>query len=308
MKQARRYTQGMALLGGLAMTLWCGCIRDELEPCPPLGIQLEVEDKNYLNVKAANRLGFEEIRSEDLPFASYVSSLIYRLTDAKSGQVIVEQPLTLVTGEQQTVTVPVPEDIPFGRYVLTAWGNLPADGKEALGDDFTRLALHPDSQPGADVYLASDTLDYNETDYAYTLGMKRVKGKLIVAVEDMPDAFRYSEKEISDIRGQVDSRFTYSAPPRSFRLATVWPQPEHIVTKTLLAPSTGAAESLFKIRFYVGDNSEDDNWIAPEDVSITMSRNELTVLRYVYDPCCCRFKIYILVNDNWELLHSMEID
>lgn len=289
----------MALLGG--------CVRDELEPCPPLGIQLEVEDKNYVNVLGANRLGLEEIRSEELPFASYVSSLRYRLTDAETGEVIVEQPLTAVEGERKTVTIPVPEDIPFGRYVLTAWGNLPEAGAEALGEDFDQLTLHPDNQPGADIYLVSDTLAYNEMEYTYTLGMKRVKGKLIVAVEDMPDAYRYSEKEISDIRGQVDARFAYDG-SRSFRLATVWPEPERIVTKTLLAPSIEKDGSLFKIRFYVGDNPKADNWIAPEDVCVTMRRNELTVLRYVYDPCCCTFKIYILVNDNWELLHIMEID
>lgn len=305
--RALNHIDRIILLGGMAMTLLTGCIRDELEPCPPLQIQLEVEDKNYINVKAASRLGLEEIKSEELPFADYVSSLQYRLTDAETGEVIAWQPLKTVEGEGKTVTVSVPEDIPFGRYVLTAWGNLSENGSESVGDDFNVLALHPDNQQGQDVYLVSDTLDYNESDYTYTLGMKRVKGKLIVSVEDMPVAFRYSEKEISAISRQVDNRFAYTD-SLSFRIPTVWPQSGEIVTKTLLAPSTGQAESLFKVRFYVGDNAEQDNWIAPEDISITIERNKLTVLRYIYDPCCCTFKIYVLVNDNWELLHSMEID
>lgn len=304
--RGRACVHGIALLGGLAMTLFSGCIRDELEACPPLAIQLEVKDKNYVNIKAASRLGFEEIRREDLPFASYVSSLQYRLTDAETGKVIVEQPLKAVEGEDKTVTIPVPEELPFGRYVLTAWGNLSADA-ESLGDNFAELDLHPNQIEGADVYLVSDTLVYNEMDYAYTLGMKRVKGKLIVAVEDMPYAYRYSEKEISSITKHVDSRFHYTD-SLSFFIPTVWEQPEKIVTKTLLAPSTGPIESLFKIRFYVGDNAKSDNWVAPETVGLTISRNELTVLRYVYAPCCCCFSIYVLINDNWELLHSLEID
>ena len=41
---------------------------------------------------------------------------------------------------------------------------------------------------------------------------------------------------------------------------------------------------------------------------MTMSRNELTILRYEYDPCCCRFKIFILINDNWETLHIMDVE
>lgn len=301
------YIYKVALPIGLAMTLLAGCIRDELEPCPPLQIQLAVEDKNYINVKAASRLGFEDIRREDLPFADYVSSLQYRLTDAGTGKVVLEQPLEAVAGDAKTITLPVPEDIPFGRYVLTAWGNLSEKGGEALGNDFDFLALHPGNLPGSDVYLVSDTLVYDESAYVYTLGMKRVKGKLIVSVEDMPEAFRYSVKEITAISGKVDNRFNYGG-ELSFRIPTVWQKPEHIVTKTLLAPSTGPAESLFKLRLFVGDSAESDNWLAPEDISITMDRNELTVLRYVYDPCCCTFKIYVLVNDNWELLHSMEID
>ena len=39
------YIYKVALPIGLAMTLLAGCIRDELEPCPPLQIQLAVEDK-----------------------------------------------------------------------------------------------------------------------------------------------------------------------------------------------------------------------------------------------------------------------
>ena len=53
----RKHLHGITLLGGLAMALLCGCIRDELEPCPPLRLSLEVADKNYVNSAAAARLG-----------------------------------------------------------------------------------------------------------------------------------------------------------------------------------------------------------------------------------------------------------
>ena len=36
----RKHLHGITLLGGLAMALLCGCIRDELEPCPPLRLSL----------------------------------------------------------------------------------------------------------------------------------------------------------------------------------------------------------------------------------------------------------------------------
>lgn len=290
-----------------AVALLSGCIRDTFEPCPALNIRLEVTDKNYINVKAASRLGLEDIRSEELPFTEYVSSLYYRLTELKTGKVVMERTLEAVPGECMKLEIPVDAAIPHGNYVFTAWGNLSDKTGEQLKDNPDILTLHPGNLPGNDVYMVCDTLAYNENEYAHTLGLKRVKGKLIVSVEDMPEVFRYSEKDISDISGQVDTRWTYSQ-SLSFHWTHVWEQTGHCVTKACMAPSTGPSETLFKIRFHKGEGAENTEWIAAENVSVTLERNKLTVLRYIYDPCCCRFKIYALVNDNWELLHAMEID
>lgn len=90
----RKHLHGITLLGGLAMALLCGCIRDELEPCPPLRLSLEVADKNYVNSAAAARLGYEEERPEDLPFREYVSDLAYRVSDLETGRVVAERMLS----------------------------------------------------------------------------------------------------------------------------------------------------------------------------------------------------------------------
>ena len=57
----RKHLHGITLLGGLAMALLCGCIRDELEPCPPLRLSLEVADKNLST--ARRRLAWVTRRS-----------------------------------------------------------------------------------------------------------------------------------------------------------------------------------------------------------------------------------------------------
>ena len=58
-----------------------------------------------------------------------------------------------------------------------------------------------------------------------------------------------------------------------------------MVAKSLLAPSRKRGASQVDLRYHVGDRpSEGGNWIAPEPVCVTMSRNELTILRYEYDP------------------------
>lgn len=47
--------------------------------------------------------------------------------------------------------------------------------------------------------------------------------------------------------------------------------------------------------------------LSPDDVAITLRRNELTAVRYVWEGAD-GWAIYILVNDGWERVHGMEID
>lgn len=281
------------------------CIHEELPPCPQLQVTLEVEDKNYHNINSAVRFGFEEWRSEELPFGDYVGTLTYRLHNVETGEEVLAAPVTSVEGDKQKFALPIPENISFGTYVLTAYGNL-ADSN-ILAQEYKGAELHPDNLPGEDLYLAHDTLVYDQLTYDYTVGMKRVKGKLIIHVEGMPAQYRASSKTITQLSGYVDSHFNYHR-PLDMRIDTTWVVPGEILTKTILAPSLEHDLSVLTLRFFEGNQcNESAFWISPETVAMNMRRNELTIMRYVYDKSCCCFKIYILVNDHWEMLHSMEI-
>ena len=48
--------------------------------------------------------------------------------------------------------------------------------------------------------------------------------------------------------------------------------------------------------------------VSPDDVKVSMERNKITVLKYVYDSDRNRFTIYMKVNDNWEEIHGMILD
>ena len=103
---------------------------------------------------------------------------------------------------------------------------------------------------------------------------------------------------------------------------TDWPAPNEITTHTLLCPSE--AENKTRLSVYFADKEaynesvettsglsraggeEEQILIHPEDVSITMRRNEMTVLKYVYTER--GMDIYLLVNDRWEKVHQMEMD
>lgn len=281
------------------------CIHEELPPCPQLQVTLEVEDKNYHNINSAVRFGFEEWRSEELPFGDYVGTLTYRLHNVETGEEVLAAPVTSVEDDKQKFALPIPENISFGTYVLTAYGNL--TDSNILAQEYKGAELHSDNLPGEDLYLAHDTLVYDQLMYDYTVGMKRVKGKLIIHVEGMPVQYLASSKTITQLSGYVDSHFNYHR-PLDMRIDTTWKAPGEILTKTILAPSLEHDLSVLTLRFFEGNQcNESAFWISPEAVAMNMRRNELTIMRYVYDKSCCCFKIYILVNDHWEMLHSMEI-
>lgn len=340
-----------------ALIAFTGCIRDEIEPCPPLQVHIGVKDKNYFNIEAVEKLGLERHKEEDLPFREYVSTLYWILKEAGTGRTIQEQTVMTVTGDAQEVLLSFPQELPFGQYILTAWGNLQSE--RPLSDDASVSDLHLYNAEGNDIYLVNDTLTFDAYHYDYTVEMERVKGKLIILAENLPDHINYSTKEVDSLFAYVTSDLRYGR-TTSVRTDTLWQEPNHILTKTLLCPSTDIDASTLSIDFYSVNPDEPTSVrggsIAPDDIRISMRRNELTILRYVYipegepgpgpdpdpdpepepdpdpdpepgpdpgpdepepdpdpdvpepEPGEGTFKLYILVNGNWEVFHGMELE
>ncbi len=284
----------------LPTTLLSSCVRDEFMPCPPLQINLTVKDKNYFNV---DKVDMEQRVDENLAFREYVPTLHYMLRDAATEQVVAERSLFDVEGDEKDFAITFPEELPHGRYILTVWGGM--DGTTPLAGNRLSVAFHPGMAEGMDIYMANDTLIYDAGNFAYTLGMERTKGKLVIQGVDLPEGLRLSKKTVGGLCGRVDSNFRY-ADESTVYTETRWNSPKELVTKTLLAPSVKKDGSLLAVSLH-GADGEDFNTLVPADVKITVKRNELTVLRYVYQPTG-DFSIYILVNGNWEVVHGMEID
>lgn len=276
------------------------CIRDEIEDCPPLQVNIAVKDKNYFNV---DKVDMEERRSEDLAFREYVPTLFYMLRDAKTGEVMEEQGVFSVEGEGKTVPVEFCPCLPHGTYVLTVWGGM--KDMTSLSEDRTALALHPEHAEGDDIYLVNDTLVYDAYRYDYTVEMERTKGKLIVEAEGLKQGLEHSTMKADHIYERVDSGFSYSSDTYA-SMQYDWTG-QHVLTKTVLAPSLKRNGSTLSLQFY--DSAQRLNPVlSPKDVRITMHRNELTVLRYVWNEEKDDFVVYMLVNDNWEMVHGMEIE
>lgn len=295
--------------------LWSSCIRDTVPPCPPLQVTLTVKDKNYFNIDDAVKLGLMERKAENLPFRDYVSTLYYIVHDAE-GKVVAEQKTTSVDNDDQTQLITLPESLPYGKYTLTVWGNMKSD--EPLGEDATTAEMEAVGAAANDIYLASATFDYRYGNEKHTLAMERTKGDLLIKAEGIPDNIDFSTKDIQDVFSFVDNGFQYST-LTDIHTELDWQEiRSEIKSETLMCPSPSYEGSTLSVMFI--DKSAAGTQgratyhptLEPQDVNITMGRNEITILKYVYvdegGSGEGDFEIYLRVNDNWELLHGMELD
>ncbi len=282
------------------LSVLCSCVREDIPPCPVLSVQVAVKDKNYFNVRQVEQ---EPTRSEDLAFREYVPTLYYRLCPLGSDEPVAEEGLFEVTGEEQEYAIRFSDALPHGTYVLTVWGGL--KDLSALDASRTALDLHPEGTEGEDVYLTCDTLVYDAWNYDYTVEMERTKGKLIVLATNLPSDIRWSGQTDNGLYRTVDRTFDYTG---QTAVTTVgeWASAEQaILTKTVLSPSPQTNGTVQQMRFY---DAADRLLPAavPDDVTLTVRRNELTVLKYVYEEE--RFIVFVLVNGDWERIHDMVID
>lgn len=295
--------------------LWSSCIRDSIPPCPPLQVTLTVKDKNYFNIDDAVKLGLMERKAENLPFRDYVSTLYYIVHDAE-GKVVAEQKNTLVDNDDQTQLITLPESLPYGKYTLTVWGNMKSD--EPLGEDATTAEMEAVGAAANDIYLASATFDYRYGNEEHLLAMERTKGDLLIKAEGIPDNIDFSTKDIQDIYNFVDNGFQYST-LTDIHTELDWQEiRSEIKSETLMCPSPSYEGSTLSVMFIdksaAGTQGRATYYptLEPQDVNITMGRNEITILKYVYvdegGSGEGDFEIYLRVNDNWELLHGMELD
>lgn len=278
------------------------CIRDEIEDCPPLQVNIAVKDKNYFNV---DKVDPENERPTDLAFREYVPTLFYMLRDAKTGEVVEEHGVFRVEGEAKTMTVNFCPCLPHGTYVLTVWGGM--KDMTSLSEDRTALALHPEHAEGDDIYLVNDTLVYDAYRYDYTVEMERTKGKLIVEAEGLPQDIGQMTTNVDGLFGKVNSDFIYSGETHVSNTSVVTAD-QKVRMSCIMAPSVGSGASLVNVSFTKNDSASDMLLPKPADVNINMERNRITMLKYVFNPDADKFTIYIKVNDNWEEIHGMILD
>lgn len=302
------------ILSVVVCLIWSSCIRDVVPSCPPLQVILTVKDKNYFNIDDAVKLGFMERKADDLPFHAYVTTLYYIVYDA-DGNVVAEQKNKQVYSENQTQLILLPESLPYGEYTFIVWGNMKSD--KPLGEDATIADMEAIGATANDIYLASGTFDYQYGNEIHTLAMERTKGNLLIKAEEIPENINFSTKDIHNVYNFVNNSFQYSM-LTDIHTEFDWEVRNEIKSETLMCPSPSYEGTTLSVTFMdksavgIQGSKINNSILKPQDVNITMGRNEITILKYVYvDESGSgegKFEIYLRVNDNWELLHNMELD
>lgn len=297
----------LSLFSGLCLLM--SCIRVDVADCPPLQIILEVHDKNYANIKDAVTLGVMQQKDDKLPFREYVQTISFRVYNEQQN-VVYSQPNQTVTGDDQKLKVELPASLPYGKYTVVAWGNRTQQSEgEKLSDE---VKLEDIVSREEDIYLGSSSFDYQYKHEENCVELKRTKGKLLIMIENFPDVINHSTKNIEHIYSSVTPSWEYRHDIEK-QTEYAWPERSNLVTQTLSAPSALSTGSLLKMRFEERkDNGDIDLAPAgikqPEDVTIALERNALTIMKYQYNPDKGDFTILVYVNDEWQRVHSMEID
>ena len=286
----------------------CGCVRDKIMPCPPLSIEVTVQDKNWDNIDEVESQGLAVARDENLPFREYVSTLAYELKDCATGETVSTSAVYTVSHDGKSEILTFPEDLPFGRYELTLWGNLDPDSSD--GETVQSVTLHEDGGGEADeVYHYNAVIDYDYDTFSYTAGLLRTVGCLIVDVINLPDGMDYSRKDMKGIMGTVSKGLDYSDPV-SLVTELDWEKDDNkIRTATCLGPSPEGEDTEVRATFRDNDTytvAGNPYEISASPVDVVMERNMLTVLRYDYRKD--GFHISVLINNRWETLHGMIVD
>lgn len=292
----------------LAILALASCIRDDLEPCPPLSIKLDITDKNYTNVAAVERAtGLALALPADQPFRYYIQRLYYTLYNRDTQQLITTRRLHDVQGEAEMATVyDIPADLPYGNYALVVWGNIDSD--EGIMGNGGAYDLHQDRVEGYDVYHGLLTFTYDEYHTDFVCPLQRVKGNLLILAEGLPANVNWSRKAVTGVSGNVGYGLDYTeGDAETVVTERNWQAGLNDVnSQTYLAPTVTSKSTIY-VRFF--DSPEMQTPTAePAPVDVQMNRNEITAIRYVYDPATGQFHIYLLVDDSWKVVHDMGIE
>lgn len=273
------------------------CIKESLPECPyQYKIQLFVKDKNYANSSIVGT----GIVDENLPFREYVSNIYYTLQDVNTGENIITPVENTIEGDEKETEI-ILDQIPDGEYLLTVWGNIETEGNSVEDPSI----LHENKEEDTDEYIASEAITI-KTGLAQekSLGLERIKGKLLVTLNNLPDNVTQIIENVTSVYQKIDNRRVYSQKAdveKKFIVNTSFDR-----ASTFLAPTVNDEISVLSLSFYDATNNEASLIISPIEVKIT--RNEITAVNVNYNPTQNQVEIWVYIDNGWTLILELDID
>lgn len=299
-----------SILKILALSLvvvFSSCINDSITDCPPLKIKVVVKDKNYFNIDFIDLISPKD---EDLPFGQYIPTLSYALIDRVSGKVVDSATIKTTNLVDNHFDLQFGSRIGYGSYRLSVWGGHEDDSRLSKG--FKDMALHTVIGSGSDIYLSTKEIDYTPATDQHQMEMQRIKGKLLVYVENLPSKYKYIRSKISGVYGKVTTLLEYSEEANVEAIHPINPE-FSCLAKVHVAPSLKIDQSKLSLDL-LEDNSvlRNENPLSEnilDGLPLAIKRNEITAIKIVYkgEPDG-NHRLLALIDNSWEQIHNSEID
>lgn len=268
------------------------CIKDDLSDCPPqYQVQVSVKDKNYFNINEFPELSRLD---ENLPFRTYTGTIYYALRDAVTNALVKESTVDVVNGNDQKHSI-VFDNIPYGDYFLTVWGNLTTE--------YPAGVLHQDGKEHTDIYVATRKLSFTDGAQAAELFLERAKGKLLLLCTNFPPTVTQIGQKVDKVYQYVDENFNYSGNASVSKNV-----PFQSTLETFMAPTVAGGSSKLNLTFYTnGTRAEAAPMLVLPEMDITFRRNEISAVRVDYNTLDHKWDISLFINGEWTMIHRLDI-
>lgn len=260
-------------------------------------VTIAVKDKNYDNILEMPELTPE---STNLPFSSYIQGISYRLEDMTTRKIVDYQDYVIVDPTEMVHTL-VFNNITPGSYLLTTLGNLPVTNRTRATQML--VTLHDDGTENMDIYMGTDTLNFDNSPHVTSDVMGRLKGKLLVVCKNFP-------AETDKIILRVDSvHLGISEDARNYAEVTYVTQTfdtQEELLRMYLAPTVPNSQSTLTLLLFTSGSTTP--FIIIPDTKFTIQRNEVTEVLIDFNTGNQTVEISIRIAGAWEKINEMRID
>lgn len=258
---------------------------------------LSVKDKNYDNILDIPELSPE---STNLPFGTYIEGISYRLEELVSKKIVAYQDYAIVDPNETTHSL-VFNNIPPGSYLLTTLGNLPVTSKARATPML--VTLHDSRTDNTDIYMGTDTLNFDTSPHATSDLMGRLKGKLVVICKNFP-------AETDKIILEVDSvHLGISEETRNYAEATHVTQSfnaQEDILQMYLAPTVPNRKSTLSLLLFTSGSTTP--FIIVPDTKFIVQRNHITEVLIDFNLGNQTIEVSIRIAGAWEKINEIHID